>query len=32
MLPYYLPLFVALALVTFFPSLCVWLPNLIYGS
>lgn len=31
-LPYYLPLIATLVLVTIFPALSVWLPNLIYGS
>ena len=32
MMPYYIPLFTTLALVTVFPALSVWLPNLLYGN
>ena len=31
-LPYYLPLLATLLLVTVFPALSVWLPNLIYAK
>jgi len=30
-LPFYIPLFIALALITLFPSLTLWLPSLVFG-
>ena len=31
MMPYYIPLIVALLLVTLVPSLSTWLPGILYG-
>ena len=31
MMPYYIPLVVILFVITIFPGLCIWLPNVIYG-
>lgn len=31
-LPFYIPLFITLALITLFPSLTLWLPNLVLGG
>jgi TRAP-type C4-dicarboxylate transport system permease large subunit len=31
MVPYYLPLVIVLFIITIFPQLVLWLPNLIYG-
>lgn len=31
-LPMYIPLFVALALITFFPQISLWLPNLLFNK
>jgi len=31
-LPFYIPLLIALALITLFPSLTLWLPSLVLGG
>lgn len=31
-LPFYIPLFIALVLITFIPSITLWLPNLLMGQ
>jgi tripartite ATP-independent transporter DctM subunit len=31
-LPFFVPLFAALALITVFPQITLWLPNLVYGA
>jgi len=31
MLPYYVPLLVAVIIIAVFPQVSVWLPNLVYG-
>lgn len=32
MLPFYVPLFVAIVIIAAFPSLTLWLPNLVFGA
>jgi len=31
-IPFFIPLVVVLAIITFFPGLSLWLPNLVFGS
>ena len=30
--PFFIPLIIVLAIITFFPQLSLWLPNLVFGS
>ena len=30
--PYYIPLLISLIIVSVFPDLCLWLPNLVFGK
>ena len=32
MLPYYIPLFVAVIVIAAFPELSLWLPNMVFGA